>query len=265
VTTSRTLIGCSVFVLALSALVGVLNTGRTRGLRDKLIQSETARKTEEQLRAAGEKELQGREAAIAAANARFAETTTRVASVEADLTKAQTEKNDLETKLRANDTLIAQLRTRIEKAEEKPASGSPAAPASTAELQAQLENARQQLAAAEREKALLSDTIKSSQERSAQLDKESKRRPAGGGDPGIRGKVLAVNQAYNFVVLNLGGRQGVEAHTEMLVLRGGSFIGKIRISSVEPATAIGDIVSSSLARGVQVQTGDTVIYAGTNF
>ena len=77
--------------------------------------------------------------------------------------------------------------------------------------------------------------------------------------------MLAVNQAYNFVVLNLGARQGVEPNTEMLVLRGGSFIGKIRISSVEPATAIGDIITSSLARGVQVQPGDTVIYAGTNF
>jgi hypothetical protein len=52
----------------------------------------------------------------------------------------------------------------------------------------------------------------------------------------------------------------------MLVLRGGSIIGKIRISSVEPATAIGDIIISSLARRVQAQPGDTVVYvyAGTN-
>jgi cell shape-determining protein MreC len=73
-----------------------------------------------------------------------------------------------------------------------------------------------------------------------------------------------VNQAYNFVVLSLGGRQGVEPNSEMLVLRGGSFIGKIRISSVEPATAIGDIITSSLARGVQVQPGDIVVYGGSN-
>ena len=75
---------------------------------------------------------------------------------------------------------------------------------------------------------------------------------------------MAVNQAYDFVVLNRGGRQGVEANSEMLVLRGGTPIGKIRISSVEPATAIGDIITSSLARGVQVQPGDIVIYAGSN-
>jgi hypothetical protein len=81
---------------------------------------------------------------------------------------------------------------------------------------------------------------------------------------GDRGTVLAVNQAYNFVVLNLGGRNGVERHSEMLIVRDGTFIGKIRISSVEPATAIGDIITSTLARGVQVQPGDIVIYAGAN-
>ena len=73
-----------------------------------------------------------------------------------------------------------------------------------------------------------------------------------------------MNQAYNFVVLNLGGRQGVQTNAELLVMRGGTQIGRIRVSSVEPATAIGDIISSSLPRGVQVQPGDTVVYVGTD-
>ena len=81
---------------------------------------------------------------------------------------------------------------------------------------------------------------------------------------GVRGTVLAYNQVYNFVVLNLGARQGVESNSEMLVLREGTLIGKIRISSVEPATAIGDIITSTLARGVNVQPRDIVTYAGTN-
>ena len=81
---------------------------------------------------------------------------------------------------------------------------------------------------------------------------------------GVHGTVLAYNQAYNFVVLNLGARNGVEPNSEMLVLRDGTLIGKIRISSVEPATAIGDIITNSLARGVEVQPGDSVIYAGTS-
>jgi hypothetical protein len=131
------------------------------------------------------------------------------------------------------------------------------------ELQAQLEETRKQLEGAENEKALLSEKARGRQERLPSTEAR-KQRSTATGRPGLRGTVLAVNQAYNFVVLNLGGRQGVETNSEMLVLRNGTLIGKIRLSSVEPATAIGDIISSTLTRGVQVQTGDNVIYAGTN-
>src|SRR5205814_2851435 len=102
------------------------------------------------------------------------------------------------------------------------------------------------------------------QDRSTQLEEEHKRRGPTSTRSGIRGTVLAVNQAYNFVVLNLGGRNGVEPNAEMLVFRDGTVIGKIRVSTVEPSTAIGDIISNSLARGVQVQPGDVVVYAGSN-
>lgn len=263
--TPKTLIGASVLLLALSAMFSILNNQKTRGLRAEATQSESARKAAEQLSPTREKDLKAREAAVAAANAQFGDTRTKVARTESELIKAQTERNDLQAKLRANETEIADLRKRIAEAEKKPATDAAPSTASAAELQAQLEDARKQLDAAEREKALLSDKIKGPQERSTQqLETEKKKRPVAGGNPGIRGTVLVVNQAYNFVVLNLGGRQGVEPNSEMLVLRGGVFIGKIRISSVEPATAIGDIITSSLARGVQVQPGDTVVYAGTN-
>ena len=262
--TPRILVGVSVFLLALSAALGLLNTQKTQGLRAQVTHSEGARNAADRLRVTRENELKGREAAVAAASARFDETRTKVASTEAALIKAQNEKNDLQTKRRENETEIAQLRKRIEEAEGGPAvSINPSTP-STADLRAQLEDAKRQLEDADREKTLLSDKIKATQERATPPETEKTRRLPAGGNPGIRGKVLAVNRAYNFVVLNLGGRQGVEPNSEMLVLRGGSFIGKIRISSVEPATAIGDIITSSLARGVQVQPGDIVIYAGTN-
>ena len=262
--TPRTLIGVSVLLLALSTALGLLNSQKTRHLRFRVTQTEIARNAAERLRITRENELKGREAAVAAANARFDETRTKFASTEAELIKARSEKKDLEAKRRENETEIAQLRKRIEEAEGGPAvSINPSTPA-TADLRAQLEEAKKQLEEAEREKTLLSDKIRAARERPTPPETERTRRLPAGGNPGIRGTVLAVNRAYNFVVLNLGGRQGVEPNSEMLVLRGGSFIGKIRISSVEPATAIGDIITSSLARGVQVQPGDTVIYAGTN-
>ena len=105
--------------------------------------------------------------------------------------------------------------------------------------------------------------VKAAQDRVAAIEGEKKRRESGGNVLGVHGTVLAVNQAYNFVVLSMGDRQGVVPNSEMLVMRHGALIGKIRISSVELTTSIGDIITNSLARGVQVQTGDTVIYAGS--
>jgi hypothetical protein len=263
--TSRQLILASVALLGFSAIFAVLNLQKTRGLRTEIVQSETARQTGEQQRVSREKQLKDREAAVAAATAKYGDTQNRVASTEAELAKVQAEKNDLQGKLRANETEIADLRKRIDSTATKPAAPGASPAGSTAELRAQLEDAKKQLDAAEREKVLLSDKMKVTQEKSTQLETERKHRPApGANNPGIRGTVLAVNPAYNFVVLSLGARQGVEANSEMLVLRGGAFIGKIRISSVEPATAIGDIITSTLARGVQVQPGDTVVYAGNN-
>jgi chromosome segregation ATPase len=237
-------------------------------LRTAVLESETARQTSDRLRLSREKQLKDREAAVAEATAKFGDTQNKATNTEAELLKAHAEKNDLQAKLRSNEAEIAELRKRVDGAMTKPdARSSPSTTSTTSptELQAQLEDAKKQLDAAEREKVLLSDKMKTTQERSTQLETEKKHRPAPTtNNPGIRGTVLAVNQAYNFVVLSLGGRQGVEPNSEMLVLRGGSFIAKIRISSVEPATAIGDIITSSLARGVQVQPGDVVVYAGNN-
>ena len=89
------------------------------------------------------------------------------------------------------------------------------------DLQTQLEDTRRQLDNAEREKQLLADKIRTSpgsrvrDRRKCRAGASSPRRAI----PACAGRVLAVNQAYNFVVLNLGGRQGVEANSEMLVLR----------------------------------------------
>lgn len=261
-TAPKVVLGTSVLLLSLSAVFGVLNTTKGHALRDELARSETARQDAERRRADREKAIKARETAASGATAKLTENQSRAAAAEQQLIKSQSEKDELQAKLRANEATIADLKKQIEQ-NTAASPGAPPGPDVT-ELQTQLANAKKQLDAAEREKELLSDKMRSTQERTTQLETEKKRRIVTTGSPGVRGTVLAVNQAYNFVVLNLGGRHGLEANAEMLVVRGGTLIGKIRISSVEPATAIGDIISSTLARGVEVQPGDTVIYAGSN-
>jgi cell shape-determining protein MreC len=207
----------------------------------------------------------------------------RAAKAEAALAQAEKEKVDLKGKLDASQQEIAALRQRAAGAatNTNPSaagiSPAPAEHAQSGDLQSQVDDLRHQLEGAEQEKALLAEKLQNAQERAAQPKEapraEARRRRetasvqregSSSHRAGVHGTVLAYNQAYNFVVLNLGARNGVESNSEMLVLRDGTLIGKIRISSVEPATAIGDIITNSLARGVQVQPGDNVIYAGTS-
>ncbi len=256
----KILIGASVLLLTLSAVFGVLNSTKVKGLRLEMENATKAREFAERARAAQQKNLKGHEARGETAQPKSADTEARIASAESDLIKSQSEKTALQSKLQASASEIAELKKQVEQI--GPNSPQVAGP-STAELQAQLEETRKQLESAESENALLSEKVRSRQEKPPSTEVR-KQRSAPTGHPGLRGTVLAVNQAYNFVVLNLGGRQGVEANSEMLVLRNGTLIGKIRVSSVEPATAIGDIISSTLTRGVQVQPGDNVIYAGTS-
>jgi cell shape-determining protein MreC len=206
----------------------------------------------------------------------------RAAKAEAALAQAEKEKSDLKGKLDASQQEIAALRQRAAPTQTNSNPSAPGAPApadnaQSADLQSQLDDLRRQLDGAEKEKALLAEKLQDAQQRPAQVKETPKaetrkrretasvqRESGSGRRAGVHGTVLAYNQAYNFVVLNLGARNGVEPNSEMLVLRDGTLIGKIRISSVEPATAIGDIMTNSLARGVQVQPGDNVIYAGTS-
>lgn len=257
---AKILISLSILFLTLSAVFGVLNTNKMRGLRELSEKNNAARAEAEKLRHAAEREVKTRGTTAPAGPKKTVDNEPKVAGAEADLIRTQTEKADLQAKLRESQSEIAELRKRLEEAGSKEQTPDTLPMPGTGDLQTQLEDTRRQLDSAEREKQLLSDRIQKTENRAAGPAQRVARAPK----PGVRGTVLAVNQAYNFVVLNLGGRQGLEANTEMLVLRDGTPIGKIRVSSVEPATAIGDILSNSLARGVQVQPGDIVVYAGSS-
>ena len=261
---AKILICLSVLFLTLSAVFGVLNTNKARELREAASKGPTTEQAEaEQVGIAKEKALKAREADLAAAAARQAETESKVGAAEAELIKTQSEKAALQAKLQAEQNELAELRKRVAEGGTKEAVSDTLPMPGTGDLATQLEDTRRQLDTAEREKHVLTERIKSP-DRQAAAPVPGKRTVTRAPAPNVRGTVLAVNQAYNFVVLNLGGRQGLRANTDLLVLRSGTLIGKIRVSSVEPATAIGDIVTNSLPRGVQVQPGDIVIYAGPN-
>jgi len=262
VNSPKPLLAISVSLLLISAVFGVLNGDKAKALQNEVAAAKNQRETAERQRQTTAKSIKDRETKIAGELAKVSENESRIASAEAELVKTQTEKSDLQGKLQANEAQIAELQKHIDEMNKNSANPNPGAP-SVAELQAQLDDARKQLEGAEHEKTFIAERLGPTREQSRSPEVMVQRREPSF-HPSVRGTVLAVNQAYNFVVLNLGNRQGLEPNAEMLVVRETTVIGKIRISSVEPATAIGDILGNSLARGVQVQPGDTVIYAGSN-
>lgn len=272
VATPGSLSGLAVIFLLLAAFFALLNGHKVKALRaDAATTRSPAKVNAVTGETTGGQQLE-----------KTVDTADRTAKVEAALAEAEKEKADLKGKLDAREQEIAALRQRAAGAETNtnpfaPGTSAPVDDVQSGDLQSQVDDLRRQLDGAEKEKALLAEKLQDTQQRPAQIKEASKaetrkrretpsiqRQGSSSHRAGVHGSVLAYNQAYNFVVLNLGARNGVEPNSEMLVLRDGTLIGKIRISSVEPATAIGDIMTNSLARGVQVQPGDSVIYAGTS-
>jgi uncharacterized protein (DUF3084 family) len=278
--TPKTLLGMATVLLVLAALFGVLNTLRVSALHTDLAKTTAARELAEQQRVAMERQRATTKVTtpssdVSATRSNRADDS-NAAKAEADLAQVLKEKSDLQTKLKATEAELASVKNQPQEPAVENSSVNPGAP-STAELQAQLDDTRRQVEQAERENALLSEKLggaprvaaaemtasSRASTSGAAPQPEAKRRELSPARARLRGTVMAVNQAYNFVVLNVGERQGLGSNEDMLVLREGVLLGKIRISSVEPATAIGDIVTNSLARGVQVQPGDIVIYEDT--
>jgi hypothetical protein len=74
----------------------------------------------------------------------------------------------------------------------------------------------------------------------------------------LTGKVLAVDSKYEFVVLNIGGSQGVAKNGKLLVHRDGKLVAKLRVTTVESNSSIANIMPDW--KVANVREGDQVIH-----
>jgi chromosome segregation ATPase len=153
------------------------------------------------------------------------------------------------TDMEAKDTRIAELETKTSKSAQSSDSGA------SAELKKQIEEKDLLNAGLQSKVKDIESQLTELKERETQRRNKTMR-------SGLEGRILAVNSAWNFVVLSLGDRNGVINNAEMLIKRGSQLIGKVRITSVEPSTSIADIIANSVRSGLTIQPGDTVIYYG---
>ena len=208
------------------------------------------------------------DAAKAKADQKKAETARSEAESKANdlqnqLTTAASEATTLKGQVDTATANVAAKQQEIDTLNQRLAAATPP-PAMTPapEITAALDKANHQLAELQVIKDGLEGQLKSARDAQQAAQRNLAIREGQEALNGLQGRVLAVDRNWNFVVLNLGGRSGVNTNAQMIVRRGGSMVGRVRITSVEPAQSIADIVPNSVPAGVSVQAGDTVVFAG---
>lgn len=209
---------------------------------------------------AADKSLKAKTDELTTAVAEKEQALAQASQAKTELASAKTAATDAAAKATAAETELAQAKTELADAKTKLAE-QPAAGAAPADNQ-QVTELTNRIQEQELLIAKLQSELDGGKTKIKEYEVQAKQREAKVLAKGTEGRVLAVNPAWNFVVLNLGDRQNVSNNTELLVKRGTRYLGKVRITSVEPSTSIADIVANSMPQGTTITPGDTVIFQG---
>lgn len=256
----KVLLYASIAVTLATTALGFINKGKLSASKEEL--AAVQQQAQQKLAAVEQvqKDLKSTKDSLATVTAEKDQTAAQMTALKTDFDKSKTQVADLSTQATAKETKIAELTAQIEAANSKIetlSNGAAAAPSGpSAEDQAKMQEQETLI-------TKLQADLDSSRSQLEDLRKKDSDRIALKMRNGLEGRILAVNQAWNFVVLNLGDRNGVVGNAEMLIKRGNQLVGKVRVTSVEPSTSIADIVSNSVPRGVSIQPGDNVIYQAT--
>ncbi len=181
------------------------------------------------------KELAEKTTALESTTSKLAEQEKRANQLNEDLTKVTGERNEAQTDL----SVWKQLGVTPE----------------------QIKGFKEQLAKVNQERDAYADENKILLRRNNELSVELSRYVGNEIEPkmpGVSGKVLAVDPKYDFVVLNVGGNQGVVENGRLLVNRNGKLVAKVRVTKVEPNRSIANILPDW--KQADVMEGDQVIY-----
>jgi predicted RNase H-like nuclease (RuvC/YqgF family) len=250
----------TIALATITALIGFLN-------RTTLVQTKTDLTASQALVAATQKTLEETNTKLADSQKLVAEWTSKheasqsevaslkaeVESKQSDLELAKTQQNTVNTENEMLKGQITDLKTEsanfqqeITTLKEEP-------------LREDLEQTKIKLAELDTLNKQLNSNLDSAKNRANDLEAKlaENKRVQKAND--LSGRILAVNEAWNFVVLNVGNKSGIASNTELLVKRGNLRIGRVRVTSVEPASSIADIIPESLASGLSIQPGDYVL------
>jgi hypothetical protein len=200
--------------------------------------------TKDDLKSTQEK-LTGAESNLADSETKVQELTTKEASA----------KRDLETKTK----ILTQAQDKLEQSESKlKAVMDDLGGREAKTVVAELKNSTEKVDALGREKKIIEDALAQKTAMVAKFEDLDRLRDKGYAPDDLSGKIMAINKAWNFVVLDIGKDNRLAEGIELVVYRGDTMIGKVRSVSVDATSAVADILPDWTK--TEIQVGDKVIF-----
>ncbi len=259
---AKALLGISILFILCAAGLGFYTKGKVDLKVAELARTKGTLATTQNTLKTTQATLETTKNDLMAANASIEDFKTKLATSETNLAAAKAEAEKAEADVKDKETKIADLNVELEKLK-NPAPGVPTENPAMIALQKELEDATNKKKEAELAAQQYQNRQKAAEEKVAGLMAQIKHYKDGYTQAGLTGNVLHVNQGWNFVVIDVGDRQGVTVNSPLLVMRGGQRVATLKVTSVEPRQSIADVVPGTMARGTMVQVGDRVVFAGT--
>jgi len=108
------------------------------------------------------------------------------------------------------------------------------------------------------EKQVLGKELQKKQDEIKRLEDQARMSREGVMAPGLTGRIVAVNADWNFVVIDIGSKQGVVPNVPMMVHRDGRLIGKVKITTTDAIVSVADVMPEW--KQEEILLGDMVSY-----
>lgn len=259
---AKILLVISIVITLLTAGLGYMTKTKVADLQTNLSKTKDDLQVAKNNVETAKKDLSKAKEELTAANKAADEAKQKLTAAETERDEAKKKADQLNQDIEQRNTQIAELNKQLEGMKNPAVGADEATSPKVVELEEKLKRAvaeRDELKAVQ---DTLNNRVREADERLQTAQAAVRRYETGIVRQGLTGRVLAVNQGWNFVVLDVGDRQGAAVNAPLLVLRGGQPIARLKITSVEPSTSIADVIPGSAARGETVQPGDRVVFAG---
>jgi hypothetical protein len=229
---------------------GVMVVLKNNGVKEALAHSQAAEQADQQQITKKTAENKALAEAKDASDKQLADANTKISDMSAQVTQAQKDAADAKGAVAAANDAAQKAKDALD-AINKTLDGKTPQDYKDAQAKAEAD-----LAASQAEQKILQDQMQAANAKVADLMDALNRSKTGTNKPGVSGKITFVDRTWNFVVLDIGESDGVVPNGELIVYRGRNFLGKVKVTKVDPNDAVAEILPD--VKG-NIQIGDAVL------